>query len=58
VSPTFDIIIIKDKNPVRATVNVMCRTFYLPTDRDIDIMFPATTSIFNPSINVTKFTWR
>jgi hypothetical protein len=45
VSPTYDVILGKDKNPLRATVNVGIRTFYMPTSQDIDIMFPATKSL-------------
>lgn len=45
VSPTFDTIIAGDKNPMRATVNVGFRTFYLPTSKDIAIMFPATEGL-------------
>ncbi len=41
VSPTYDIIIGPDFNPVRATVNVQFCTFYVPTERDIDTMFPS-----------------
>lgn len=41
VSPTYDVIIGPDFNPMRATVNVQFSTFYVPTDRDIDTMFPA-----------------
>ena len=42
VSPTYDVIIGTDKNPMRATVNVGIRTFYMPTSGDIDTMFPST----------------
>ena len=45
VSPTYDVVITQDKNPIRATVNVAFRTFYLPTDRDINIMFPSTAGV-------------
>ncbi len=41
VSPTYDVIIGPDFNPIRATVNVQFSTFYVPTDRDIDTMFPS-----------------
>lgn len=44
VSPTYDVILGPDKNPLRAAVNVVLRTFYIPTSQDIDIMFPATQS--------------
>lgn len=45
VSPTYDVVIGNDKNPMRATVNVGFRTFYLPTSRDIEIMFPGTAGL-------------
>jgi hypothetical protein len=41
VSPTYDVVIGPDLNPIRATVNVQFSTFYVPTDRDIETMFPA-----------------
>lgn len=41
VSPTYDVLLSKDKNPMRATVNVVFKTFYMPTDRDIKVMFPS-----------------
>jgi hypothetical protein len=41
VSPTFDVVLGPDKNPQRATVVVQFRTFYTPTERDIEGMFPA-----------------
>jgi hypothetical protein len=41
VSPTYDVIIGPDFNPIRATVNVSFSTYYVPTDRDIETMFPA-----------------
>jgi hypothetical protein len=41
VSPTFDVVLGPDKNPVRATVVVQFRTFYTPTARDIEGMFPS-----------------
>lgn len=41
VSPTYDVIIGPDFNPIRATVNVQFSTYYVPTDRDIDAMFPS-----------------
>lgn len=44
VSPTYDVIIDVNKNPVRATVNVTFQTFYIPTQNDIDTMFPSTTA--------------
>ena len=43
VSPTYDVQIGPDGNPQRATVNVGIRTFFLPTDRDIEDMFPSAT---------------
>ncbi len=45
VNPTYDVVLSVDKNPIRATVNVNFRTFYTPTDRDIEIMFPATAHL-------------
>lgn len=42
VSPTYDVILGPDKNPLRASVNVGIRTFYIPTSQDLDLMFPAT----------------
>lgn len=42
VSPTFDIVIGKDGNPMRASVDVSFRTFYIPTENDIQTMFSAT----------------
>lgn len=44
VNPTFDVVLTNDMNPARLTVNVNFRTFYTPTDRDIEIMFPRTAS--------------
>lgn len=44
VSPTYDVMIGPDDNPLRATVNVNFRTFYIPTQNDIDIMFPKASS--------------
>lgn len=44
VNPTFDVVLTNDMNPGRLTVNVNFRTFYTPTDRDIEIMFPRTAS--------------
>lgn len=41
VSPTFDVVLGPDKNPQRASVVVQFRTFYTPTERDIEGMFPA-----------------
>ncbi len=41
VSPTFDVVLGPDKNPVRASVIVQFRTFYTPTARDIEGMFPS-----------------
>jgi hypothetical protein len=42
VSPTYDVLLGQDNNPLRASVNVNFRTFYIPTQNDIDIMFPST----------------
>jgi hypothetical protein len=39
VSQAYNILIAPDNNPSRATVNVTFRTFYIPTQRDLDIMF-------------------
>lgn len=44
VSPTYDVMIGPDRNPIRATVNVNFRTFFIPTQNDIDVMFPSATS--------------
>ena len=44
VSPTYDVLIGTDRNPQRATVNVSFRTFYIPTQQDIDVLFPAATA--------------
>lgn len=41
VSPTFDVILATDKNPMRVSVNVNFETFYIPTNQDLDAMFPA-----------------
>lgn len=41
VSPTFDVVLGPDKNPQRATVIVQFKTFYTPTARDIEGMFPS-----------------
>lgn len=43
VSPTYDVMIGPDRNPIRATVNVNFRTFFIPTQNDIDVMFPSAT---------------
>jgi hypothetical protein len=43
VSPTFDVTMGTDKNPIRASVNVTFSTFVMPTQNDIDTMFPAAT---------------
>ena len=43
VSPTFDVQIGPDNNPMKATVNVTFRTFYTLTDKDIEVIFPAAT---------------
>lgn len=39
VSPTFDVLLSPDGKPLRATVNVGFRTFYIPTQNDIELMF-------------------
>lgn len=39
VSPTFDVMLSPDGKPMRATVNVGFRTFYIPTENDIEQMF-------------------
>lgn len=39
VSPTFDVILSPDGKPLRASVNVGFRTFYIPTENDIELMF-------------------
>lgn len=44
VSPTFDVMVGPDNNPLRATVNVSFRTFFIPTQNDIDGMFPSATA--------------
>lgn len=44
VSPTYDIMIGPDNNPIRATVNVNFRTFFIPTQNDIDVMFPSASA--------------
>lgn len=41
VSPTFDVVIGPNNNPVRASVIVQFKTFYTPTDDDIEDMFPS-----------------
>jgi hypothetical protein len=55
VSPTFDVVIGPDKNPLRASVVVQFRTFYTPTDRDIEGMFPSAQSDASQS-GTTGFT--
>lgn len=47
VSPTFDVTLSKDKNPMRATVNVNFETFYIPTSQDLEVMFPSTAHLRN-----------
>lgn len=39
VSQAYDILIAPDNNPYRATVNVTFKTFYIPTQADLDVMF-------------------
>lgn len=39
VSPTFDVILNGAGKPTRASVNVSFRTFYIPTQNDIELMF-------------------
>jgi hypothetical protein len=41
VSPTFDVMLGEDMNPQKASVNVTFRTFFMPTAKDIEDMFPA-----------------
>jgi hypothetical protein len=43
VSPTFDVVLSPDGKPMRATVNVGFRTFYVPTENDIENMFSNMT---------------
>lgn len=45
VSPTFDVVLAEDKNPVRATVNVNFKSFFVPTKQDMDDMFPAVAGL-------------
>jgi hypothetical protein len=40
VSPTFDVTLDSTGKPTRATVDVSFRTFYVPTQNDIELMFP------------------
>jgi hypothetical protein len=49
VSPTYDVVLAADKNPLRATVNVNFRTFFIPTDQDIESMFPSAKSLESKS---------
>jgi hypothetical protein len=51
VSPTYDVVISNDGNPMRAMVNVGFRTFYLPTSNDIEIMFPGTAGLAQTTYN-------
>lgn len=44
VSPTFDVVLGPDNNPVRASVVVAFRTYYVPTENDLELMFPSATS--------------
>lgn len=39
VSPAFNVVLGPDQNPIRATVNVSFKMFYIPTQSDIDVMF-------------------
>lgn len=39
VGQAYNILMAPDDNPSRATVNVTFRTFYIPTDRDLEAMF-------------------
>lgn len=50
VSQAYDVLIAPDNNPSRATVNVTFKTFYTPTQRDLDIMYQA-----NPTSNTGDF---
>jgi hypothetical protein len=43
VSPTYDVILGPDLNPVRASVTVTFKTYYIPTQNDIETMFPSAT---------------
>ena len=45
VSPTFDVVLAEDKNPVRATVNVVFKSFFVPTKQDMEDMFPAVAGL-------------
>ncbi len=44
VSQAYNVLIAPDRNPSRATVNVTFRTFYIPTQRDLDVMFPLSSA--------------
>lgn len=55
VSPTFDVVLAADKNPLRASVNVNFRTFFIPTDQDIEMMFPAAKSLQPKSGSSSQF---
>jgi hypothetical protein len=43
VSPTYDVVLNNAGKPMRATVNVGFRTFYIPTQNDIELMFSNMT---------------
>lgn len=43
VSPIFDVLLSPDGKPMRATANVGFRTFYIPTENDIELMFSNMT---------------
>ena len=45
VSPTFDVVLAQDKNPIRATVNVNFKSFFVPTKQDMEDMFPGVAGI-------------
>lgn len=45
VSPTFDVVLAEDKNPIRATVNVVFKSFFVPTKQDMEDMFPAVAGL-------------
>lgn len=44
VSPTYDVVLGTDGNPVRASVVVQFKTYYIPTQADIETMFPSAPS--------------
>lgn len=48
VSPTFDVTLDGSGKPTRATVDVSFRTFYVPTQNDIETMFANMQASDNP----------